>query len=80
MSQLELTRPRPEIVVVTLNRPEKLNALSSTLVEDLHSALDTIRADTAGGWGSVRSSPAQNPRPAWTHRVPGCAGRNASPS
>lgn len=45
MSQLELTRPRPEIVVVTLNRPEKLNALSSTLVEDLHSALDTIRAD-----------------------------------
>ena len=45
MSQLELTRPRPEIVVVTLNRPEKLNALSSTLVEELHGALDTIRAD-----------------------------------
>lgn len=45
MSQLELTRPRPEIAVITLNRPEKLNALSSTLVEDLHRTLDTLRAD-----------------------------------
>ncbi|MDO0972476.1 enoyl-CoA hydratase/isomerase family protein [Mycolicibacterium frederiksbergense] len=45
MSQLELTHPRPEIAVITLNRPEKLNALSSTLVEELHSTLDTIKAD-----------------------------------
>jgi enoyl-CoA hydratase/carnithine racemase len=45
MPQLELTHPRPEIAVITLNRPEKLNALSSTLVEELHSTLDTIRAD-----------------------------------
>jgi enoyl-CoA hydratase len=46
-SPLELTHPRPEIAVVTLNRPEKLNALSSALVEDLHAALDAIRADDA---------------------------------
>lgn len=45
MPQLELTRPRPEIAVITLDRPEKLNALSSTLVEELHSTLDTIKAD-----------------------------------
>ena len=45
MPELELTHPRPEIAVITLNRPEKLNALSSTLVEDLHSTLDAIRAD-----------------------------------
>ncbi|CAM3560129.1 enoyl-CoA hydratase/isomerase family protein [Mycobacterium frederiksbergense] len=45
MSQLELTHPRPEIAVITLNRPEKLNALSSTLVEELHNTLDTIKAD-----------------------------------
>lgn len=45
MSQLQLTHPRPEIAVITLNRPEKLNALSSTLVEELHSTLDAIKAD-----------------------------------
>ncbi|MGY4653251.1 enoyl-CoA hydratase/carnithine racemase [Mycobacterium sp. URHB0021] len=28
MSHLELTFPRPDIAVLTLNRPEKLNALS----------------------------------------------------
>ncbi len=45
MAHLELTHPRPEIAVITLNRPEKLNALSSTLVEELHSTLDTIKND-----------------------------------
>ncbi|MGK2865730.1 MAG: enoyl-CoA hydratase/isomerase family protein [Mycobacterium sp.] len=45
MPSLELTHPRNEIAVITLNRPEKLNALSSALVEDLHSTLDTIKAD-----------------------------------
>ena len=45
MPNLELTRPRPEIAVLTLNRPEKLNALSPQLVEDLHHALDEIGQD-----------------------------------
>lgn len=45
MSTLELSRPRPDITVITLNRPEKLNALSYELVRDLHSALDDLRAD-----------------------------------
>lgn len=45
MPTLELSRPRPEIAVITLNRPDKLNALSPELVEDLHATLDTIAAD-----------------------------------
>ena len=45
MPHLELTYPRPDIAVLTLNRPEKLNALSYDLVEDLHTALDGIRAN-----------------------------------
>jgi enoyl-CoA hydratase/carnithine racemase len=45
MAHLELTHPRPEITVITLNRPEKLNALSSELVETLHITLDRIAVD-----------------------------------
>ena len=43
MPHLELTYPRPDIAVLTLNRPEKLNALNYELVEELHAALDGIR-------------------------------------
>jgi enoyl-CoA hydratase/carnithine racemase len=42
MPDLELSYPRPDIAVLTLNRPEKLNALSYELVESLHTALDGI--------------------------------------
>lgn len=42
MPDLELSYPRPDIAVLTLNRPEKLNALSYELVESLHAALDGI--------------------------------------
>ncbi|MET4431845.1 enoyl-CoA hydratase-related protein [Mycolicibacterium sp. 624] len=45
MAKLELSRPRPDIAVLTLNRPDKLNALNHGLVEDLHATLDDIRAD-----------------------------------
>lgn len=45
MPHLELNYPRPDIAVLTLNRPEKLNALSYDLVEDLHAALGQIGAD-----------------------------------
>ncbi len=45
MTVLELTHPRPDIAVITLNRPEKLNALSYELVETLHTTLGGIAAD-----------------------------------
>src|SRR5690349_13289926 len=63
MPHLELTYPRPDIAVVTLNRPEKLNALNYGLVEEFHSALDSIGANndcrvvvlTGAGRGFPRS-------------------------
>ncbi|MDT5336490.1 MAG: enoyl-CoA hydratase [Mycobacterium sp.] len=45
MPHLELSRPRPDIAVITLNRPEKLNALNYGLVEDLHRALEDVNSD-----------------------------------
>ncbi len=40
-----VTRPRPEVAVISLNRPERLNALSFTLVDALHQTLDEIARD-----------------------------------
>ncbi len=58
MPHLELTYPRPEIAVVTLNRPEKLNALSRELVESLHAAITDIAANArVPGGGAHRRGP-----------------------
>ncbi len=40
-----VSRPRPEVGLITLNRPEKLNAMNSDLVEGLHTALEEVDAD-----------------------------------
>ena len=45
MPHLELTYPRADIAVLTLKRPEKLNALNYELVEEFHSALDELGAN-----------------------------------
>jgi enoyl-CoA hydratase/carnithine racemase len=51
MTVLELIHPRADIAVVTLNRPEKLNALSYELVETFHTTLGEIaRTTTAASW------------------------------
>lgn len=41
---VELTRPASGVAMVRLNRPERMNALSMQMTEDLHDALDQIEA------------------------------------
>ena len=45
MSVLEISTPRPGIAQLTLNRPEKLNAMTTELIEALHAALDQLAVD-----------------------------------
>lgn len=93
MTTLDLSRPRPDVTVITLNRPEKLNALSYELVEDLHGAIDGIVADnecrvvvlTGAGRGFCSGLDLTAPNPpeaAGGTEFParGCAGRSGSPS
>ena len=93
MPHLELTYPRPEIAVVTLNRPEKLNALSSELVESLHAAIGDIAANsecrvvvlTGAGRGFCSGLDLTDPNPpewamASSSRGRECVGRSASPT
>lgn len=42
MTTIELSWPEPEIALVTLNRPDKLNAITYELVNELHDTLDTL--------------------------------------
>jgi enoyl-CoA hydratase len=45
MASVEITTPRPGITQLTLNRPDRLNALTYELVDELHTALDAVHAD-----------------------------------
>ena len=49
-AQLVSLERRGHVAVVTLNRPEKLNALNDALAERLHGLLDEIEA----GWPQIR--------------------------
>jgi enoyl-CoA hydratase len=42
---VEVDTPRPHVRLVTLNRPDRLNAMSIELVIELHDALDVVAAD-----------------------------------
>lgn len=46
---LELTREEGGIVWVTLNRPQRLNALNQGLVDDLHACFDAVENDPGCG-------------------------------
>jgi enoyl-CoA hydratase len=46
-SLVAVDHPRPEIAIVTLNRPERLNAMSIDLVVELHDTLEAVGADNA---------------------------------
>lgn len=45
MSLIDVARPSPDVTTLTLNRPERLNALSFALVEELHAALSVLERD-----------------------------------
>jgi enoyl-CoA hydratase len=45
MAVVETSRPHEGIVQITLNRPDKLNAMTSELVQTLHETLDGIAID-----------------------------------
>lgn len=45
MSMVLVDKPQPHTSVITLNRPERLNAMSIDLVIELHDALDAVAAD-----------------------------------
>jgi enoyl-CoA hydratase len=47
MSTVLLERAAPGVALLTLNRPDKLNAMDVGLVSDLHAALDEAGADRA---------------------------------
>ena len=42
MAEIELTYPREGIALVTMNRPDKLNAMTSVMVESLHETFSKI--------------------------------------
>lgn len=45
MSTIRLEKPRPHVALVTLDRPERLNALTLELLDDFAAVLDRIEAD-----------------------------------
>ena len=45
MNTLTLDRPRPEVAVITLSRPERLNAITFEMVDELHAVLDELDRD-----------------------------------
>lgn len=47
MTTVRIDRPRREVAVVTLERPDSLNAMNFELVDDLHAALDELDADNS---------------------------------
>lgn len=47
MATIEISHPAEHVTQLTLNRPERLNALTYELVEELHTALGAVQADTS---------------------------------
>ena len=45
MAVVERTVPAPGIALLTLNRPDKLNAMTAELVQSLHEHLEAIAVD-----------------------------------
>jgi enoyl-CoA hydratase len=46
-AEVVVTKPRDGVALITLNRPSRLNALTTTLVQSLHDTLDEIAIDNS---------------------------------
>ncbi|MER6808160.1 enoyl-CoA hydratase-related protein [Spirillospora sp. NPDC000708] len=46
MSEIVVSRPRPGVTRIAMNRPDRLNAMTAGMVEGLHAALAEAGADT----------------------------------
>src|SRR4051794_16783675 len=47
MSTVRIDKPTADVAVITLDRPDQLNALTFELVDDLHAALDQVDRDNS---------------------------------
>src|SRR5262245_3405630 len=47
MATVEIDTPREGVTRITMNRPDKLNAMTSELVQGLHDALDEVSHDSS---------------------------------
>jgi enoyl-CoA hydratase len=47
METVLIDHPKPGVTMLTLNRPERLNAMNHQLVSDVHEALDIVDNDTS---------------------------------
>jgi 1,4-dihydroxy-2-naphthoyl-CoA synthase len=47
MTTVQVSSPRSGVALVTLDRPDRLNAMSHELVADLHGAFDSVEADNS---------------------------------
>jgi len=45
LGTIRLGSPEPGVVVLTLDRPQRLNALDADLLRELHTVLDALAAD-----------------------------------
>ena len=50
-----LDRPHPGIARITLNRPDRLNAINNELLTGLYAAYDAVDADLGSGVQSSRA-------------------------
>jgi enoyl-CoA hydratase/carnithine racemase len=68
MPFLLVAKPRPHVTLVTLNRPERMNAMSFGVMIPFRQALEEISRDNDTRVVVVTSTPPRPPVSGWSHR------------